>query len=193
MIAVIPTTGSNIFSIVNALQKLSQDIVVTEDPELIRKASKVILPGVGHARSMMDKLQKAGLAEVIPTLTQPVLGICLGMQILFEHSEEGDTKTLGVIPGRVKRIPFTEYSLPHLGWNKLEDVELGSWIAPFRDEHFYFVHSYMVEQGPWVKASCDYGLLVPSVIQWQNFYGTQFHPERSARVGEKLLQRFLCL
>ncbi|RYZ92025.1 MAG: imidazole glycerol phosphate synthase subunit HisH [Proteobacteria bacterium] len=193
MIVMIPSGGTNLGSILSAFARLGVDLVVTEDFATIRAADKVILPGVGHAATMMERLKRKGLDQFIPTLTQPVLGICLGMQILFESSEEGETDMLGIIPAKVVRIPDRGLAIPHMGWNQLKSRGGSSLASAVESRYCYFVHSYMAEDGPWVQSACDFGVEIPAIVQWKNFYGTQFHPERSGPVGEALLARFLCL
>jgi glutamine amidotransferase len=193
MIVMIPTGGANLGSICSAFERLGTKLLITEDHEIIQSADKVVLPGVGHAATMMARLKAKGFDRLIPKLTQPVLGICLGMQILFERSDEGDIETLGIIPAKVVAIPDRGLAIPHMGWNQLKARGESLFAEAVEDRYCYFVHSYMAEDGPWVKASCDYGVEIPSIVQWKNFYGTQFHPERSGSVGENLLSRFICL
>ncbi len=194
MIAVIPTGGSNIGSITAALERLNRDkVVLTTDPDLILDADRVILPGVGHAQAMMQRLKDQRLGEVIPKIKRPVLGICLGMQILFESSEEGDVECLGIIPGKVVKIPSQGLVVPHMGWNTIEKDIRHELVSSVDGYSCYFVHSFCAEPGPWVLASCEYGSRIPAIVRWKNFYGTQFHPERSGRAGEALLEKFLCM
>lgn len=193
MIVVVPTGGSNLGSIVSAFVRLGKEVLISEDPEDILFADRVILPGVGHARAMMNRLEAKGLDLVIPRITRPVLGICLGMQILFEHSEEGDAKGLSIIPGKVRRVPESGLAVPHMGWNRIDNLKPCELADSVAGRHCYFVHSYCAEDGPWVTAISHYGEAIPSVVRWNNFYGTQFHPERSGEAGEALLSKFLCL
>lgn len=195
MIALIPTGGSNLGSVEAALHRLGADVLTTEDPSQIARADHVIFPGVGHAETMMARLHGRNLSAFLKTLTQPVLGICLGMQLLFESSEEGGVEGLGIIPGRVVAIPSRDLPLPHMGWNEVrKHAHAQEVLAGQADgKYFYFVHSFMAEQGPWVKASCDYGIEIPAIVQWNNFHGVQFHPERSGPDGETLLKEFLCM
>ena len=195
MIAVIDVTGNNLTSLVNSIHRLEFDCVLTHDPILISGASHVILPGVGAARPAMQALHEHGLVELLLQLKQPILGICLGMQLLFEHSEEGDVACLGLIAGRVEHLkPKLNYPVPHMGWNHLEwcresffqnEIKEGSYV--------YFVHGFAVAQNEYTIASCDYGLEISAIVQKNNIYGMQFHPEKSAAVGLKLLHRFLTL
>lgn len=192
---VIGSCGSNLASLGFAFERLGVDAPVTEDPERIRAASHVILPGVGAAGDGMERLAKAGLAEVVPALTQPVLGICLGMQILFTASEEEDTTCLGVIPGVARRFPRSDdLPVPHMGWNRV--VLRGR--SPLTDgledgDYAYFLHSYAVPVGPYTRAVSDYGIEFSAIVEHRNFFGAQFHPERSSRLGAQLLANFLAL
>ena len=192
MIALIPTGGSNLGSVEAALQRLGAEVLTTEDPKTIARADHVILPGVGHAETMMARLHGKNLSCFLKTLTQPVLGICLGMQLLFESSEEGTVEGLGIIPGRVLAIPAEGLPLPHMGWNEVVSSSQDPLDRCANGKYFYFVHSYMAESGPWVTASCDYGRKIPAIVRWNNFHGVQFHPERSGPAGEALLKEFLC-
>jgi glutamine amidotransferase len=192
---VIVASGANIASLQFALQRLDADASVSADPEEIRAAGHVILPGVGAAAVAMSRLRQSGLDSVIPTLRQPVLGICLGMQLLHESSQEGDVVCLGVIPGGAAR--FAEdpgRPVPHMGWNTLEIRRPSPLLAGLTDgDYAYFVHSYALDVGAATVASTDYGGPFSACVQWRNFYGTQFHPERSAAVGARLLENFLAI
>jgi len=192
-LAIIDSGGANISSVVFACRRLGVDPVFTADPEVIRSAERVILPGVGAARAAMDRLRAQGLVECIRGLGQPVLGICLGMQLLFESSAEGDTECLGVIPGRVEEIPAGDgLRVPHMGWNATHPVRDDPLMAGL-PEHpwFYFVHSYAAPLGDWTVASCRHGMAFSAVVRHRNFRGAQFHPERSAGHGARLLRNFL--
>jgi imidazole glycerol-phosphate synthase subunit HisH len=194
-VAIVASGGANIASLRFALERLDARAEVTADPERIRAASHVILPGVGAAADAMARLHAAGLAQVIRDLSQPVLGICLGMQLLHESSAEGVTQCLGVIPGSAARLGEAPgCPVPHMGWNTLEidrDSPLLEGIGP-RD-HVYFVHSYALPVGPATIASCRYGTAFGACVAWRNFHGAQFHPERSAAAGARLLANFLAL
>jgi glutamine amidotransferase len=196
MIAVVRNTGgTNIQSVCNALTRLGADFTVTGDPEVIISASKVILPGVGAAGHAMERLRATNLIPVIRGLSQPVLGICLGMQLLFESSEEGNTQCLGIIPGKIKALtpPSQEFRIPHMGWNLLSEYDPKfSLCRNLPDQPFvYFVHSYAAPVGPWVKATTNHGQSVPAIVQFKNFFGCQFHPEKSAAAGEIILRNFI--
>jgi glutamine amidotransferase len=190
---IIPSCGSNLASLQFALERLGVNVPLTEDPERIRAASHVILPGVGAAAPGMARLAAAGLVELIPTLTQPVLGICLGMQLLFARSEEEDTPCLGVIDAVVQRLPASpELPVPEMGWNELEPVGTSALLAGVeRGAYAYFVHSYAAPQGPYTRAVTVYGRPFSAVVEQGNFFGTQFHPERSSRLGAQILDNFL--
>jgi glutamine amidotransferase len=195
-VAIIDSGGANLASLVYALERLGAKAVVTTDHEVIRKAPRVLLPGVGSAGNAMARLRAAGLDALIPTLTQPLLGICLGMQLLFESSEEGeggDTRCLGLIPGRVSRMPASpERPVPHMGWNRLRVQQQDLLLDGITDaDYFYFVHSFAAPVGPHSLAVSDYGTEFTAVARRGNFRGAQFHPERSARPGAKLLANFL--
>ena len=207
MIAIVDTGGANLRSVANALSRLGADSELTTDPERIRRADRVLLPGVGAAGEAMARLNAAELVEVIRSLTQPVLGICLGMQLLFTSSEEGDggrrnggTTTLGLLPGRVTAMAAAPGKrVPHLGWNSLE-LPLAAANRPqplltglAAGSAFYFVHSFQAPMGPWVLAVTDHFGPVPAVVAQGNFYGVQFHPEKSQAAGAKLLENFLNL
>jgi glutamine amidotransferase len=194
-VVIIPSCGSNLASLQFALERLGADVPLTEDPARIRAASHVILPGVGAAAPGMARLAAAGLVDLIPTLTQPVLGICLGMQLLFARSEEEDTPCLGVIDAQVRRFPPSPaLPVPQMGWNELEVVGVSPLLAEVPDGSYaYFVHSYAAPPGDYTRALTVYGQPFSAVIEQRNFFGTQFHPERSSRVGAQILHNFLKL
>jgi glutamine amidotransferase len=190
---IIPSCGSNLASLQFALERLGVHVPLTEDRDRIRAASHVILPGVGAAAPGMARLAAAGLVDLIPTLTQPVLGICLGMQLLFARSEEEDTPCLGVIDAEVRRLPASpELPVPEMGWNELDPVgECALLKGVPRGAYAYFVHSYAAPPGPYTRALTVYGQPFSSVVEQGNFFGTQFHPERSSRLGAQILDNFL--
>jgi imidazole glycerol-phosphate synthase subunit HisH len=190
---IIPSCGSNLASLQFALERLGANVPFTEDPQRIRAASHVILPGVGAAAPGMARLASAGLVELIPTLTQPVLGICLGMQLLFARSEEEETACLGVIDATVQRLPASpELPVPQMGWNELEPVGASALLnGVARGTYAYFVHSYAAPPGPYTRALTVYGRPFSAVVEQGNFFGTQFHPERSSRSGAQILDNFL--
>ncbi len=196
MIAIIDSGGANIASVTFALERCGATATLTTDAEMIASADKVILPGVGAAPVAMAQLQKAGLVDCIRGLTQPVLGICLGMQLLFERSEEGDTALLGLIPGTVGAIqPAPGLSIPHMGWNRLLPTA-GAAANPLLKgiddgAHVYFVHSYFAPVSGDTVAACRYGADFTALVAHGNFMGAQFHPERSGPIGARILQNFL--
>lgn len=197
-LAIIDSGGANISSVKHALRRLGADPVFTSDAETIRSADRVILPGVGAAGAAMRRLNELGLTDCIRALKQPVLGICLGMQLLFEASEEDQVgnkpvECLGIIPGTLTKLkPRSGLRVPHMGWNTttvVNDDPLLNGLA----EHpwFYFVHSYCAPLGENTVASCKHGETFTAVVRKNNFRGAQFHPERSARAGARLLANFL--
>ena len=196
MIAIIDSGGANIASVTFALERCGATGTLTTDAEMIASADKVILPGVGAAPVAMAQLQKAGLVDCIRALTQPVLGICLGMQLLFERSEEGDTALLGLIPGTVGAFQLAPgLSIPHMGWNRLLPTA-GSAANPLLKgiddgAHVYFVHSYFAPVLSDTVAVCRYGADFTALVAHGNFMGAQFHPERSGPIGARILQNFL--
>jgi glutamine amidotransferase len=192
-VVLVDAGGTNIGSVRYALQRLGVDAALTADAAAIRAADKVILPGVGAAGPGMARLRELGLVELLRSLTQPVLGVCLGMQLLCAHSEEGDTACLDLIPAQVKHFTATPgLRVPHMGWNNVRARREHPLLAGLGDDdQAYFVHSYAVPMGEWTLASTDYGQPFSAVIARANFHGMQFHPERSAAVGAKLLQNFI--
>ncbi|HAG23276.1 MAG: imidazole glycerol phosphate synthase subunit HisH [Rhodobiaceae bacterium] len=197
MIAIIDSGGANIASVRFALERLGVDSVLTADPAVISAAERVILPGVGAAPVAMAQLARAGLVECIRGLTQPVLGICLGMQLLFERSEEGDTPLLGLVGGTCGAFdPGMGLTVPHMGWNRL--LPRGEGRHPLLSgvedgAHVYFVHSYAAPVSADTVASCSYGVDFTALVARGNFMGAQFHPERSGPVGARILGNFLAL
>lgn len=192
---IIATGGANLASLRLALARLGMDAPVTEDPAQIEAASHVILPGVGAARDAMTRLRQAGLDTVLPTLKQPVLGICLGMQLLFSRSDEDDTTCLGIIAGEARKFAATpELPVPQMGWNQLQVTGPSALLEGIHDgEYAYFLHSYALPEDAYTRAVADYGGPFSAAIEQGNFFGAQFHPERSAQLGARLLQNFLRL
>lgn len=191
-VILVDSGGSNIGSLRFALQRLGVDACLTDDADAIRKADHVILPGVGAAGMGMARLHERGLVDTVRGLTQPVLGVCLGMQLLFEHSEEGDTPCLGILPGRLRRFDGAALRVPHMGWNALRVERAAPLLDGIESGTFvYFVHSYAAPVGAAMLASCDYGTVFSAVVRSGNFFGMQFHPERSGEVGARLLRNFL--
>ena len=192
-VAIIDSGGANIASLRAALSRLGADSVVTSDPGIIQRATRVLLPGVGSAHNAMARLRNTGLDKLIPTLKQPLLGICLGMQILFETSEEGPANGLAVIPGNVMRLQFAPgLPVPHMGWNQLNQSKPDPLLDGVSSlDYVYFVHGYAVPAGNWTVATTEYGKTFTAVVRHDNFCGTQFHPERSGVVGARILANFL--
>lgn len=193
MLALVDSGGANIASVRFALERLGVRSELTADPAVIRAAERVILPGVGSAVEGMKRLQAKGLVDCVRGLTQPVLGICLGMQLLFEQSAEGPTEALGLIPGTVALLPDSPgITVPHMGWNTVlsgRNPGLLDGIPP--DARFYFVHSYAGPVNAFTVASCDHGVPFAAIVQRGNFSGVQFHPERSGPAGARLLKNFV--
>lgn len=189
-IVVIGYGAGNVFSVQSALRRLGYDSVVSGDAETIRNADRVIFPGVGQASAAMDQLRNAGLDIVISQLSVPVLGICLGMQLMCASTEEGNTQGLGIFPLPVKRIEGA-CKVPHIGWNNIygERSGLFAGIQPY--EWMYFVHSYYVPESSYSIALCDYPRPFAAAIRKDNFFGCQFHPEKSSVAGENVLRNFL--
>jgi glutamine amidotransferase len=194
-LAIIDSGGANIASLQLAIERLGVPADLTTDPERLQHATHVILPGVGAAADCMARLRSAGLIDTIRNLKQPLLGICVGMQLLFESSEEGDVSCLGVLPGRVRRLPHREgLPVPHMGWNQLEISQPSPLLDNIAEgDYVYFVHSFAAPMSPAALATTTYGERFSAVVQQGNVYGAQFHPERSARVGSQLLRNFLSL
>jgi glutamine amidotransferase len=192
-VVIIGSCGSNLASLGFALERLGVDAPVTTDPERVRAASHVILPGVGAAGVAMSRLAADGLVDVVPALEQPVLGICLGMQLLFAGSDEDDTQCLGVIDARASRFPqSSELPVPQMGWNRVEPVAACPLLAGVEaGAYAYFIHSYAVPPGPYARAVAHYGVPFSAVIEHGNFFGTQFHPERSSASGARILDNFV--
>ena len=191
-IAVVNSGGANISSVLHALGRLGADPRFTDDAEAIRAADRVILPGVGAAGHAMDVLDRHGLVGVIRGLKQPVLGICLGMQLLFESSEEDGAGLLGLIPAKLQRLPERKaLRVPHMGWNAIATTREDPLTGGLDENWFYFVHSYAAPVGDWTLATSTHGRPFSAVVRRGNFTGAQFHPERSAAAGARLLKNFL--
>ncbi|WP_373058906.1 imidazole glycerol phosphate synthase subunit HisH [Zunongwangia sp. H14] len=191
-IAIIDYGAGNIQSIKFAVKRLGFEAVLTSDAETIKNADKVIFPGVGEASSAMKMLKSTGLEKLIPQLTQPVLGICLGMQLMCEYCEEGDTAGLGIFDARVVKFN-NKLKVPQIGWNEIFDLKSALFEGIKEHEYVYLVHSYYIPECKETIASTEYGVEYTSAIQKNNFYGVQFHPEKSSKAGEKILENFLKL
>ena len=192
MIAILKYNAGNIQSVQNALNRLGYDSKVTDNQEEILSAEKVIIPGVGEASSAMKHLKERGLDRTIISLRQPVLGICLGLQLLCSYSEEGNTRCLGIFDAKVKKLPPFD-KVPHIGWNNFSALKGDLFNGVRAEDDVYYVHSYYAEITPCTSAICDYILPFSSAMQKGNFFATQFHPEKSADKGVKILMNFLKL
>jgi glutamine amidotransferase len=192
-LAIIDSGGANIGSVMHALKRLGAEPVFTADAAIIRSADRVLLPGVGAAGAAMSRLNELGLVQCIRELQQPVLGICLGMQLLFEASDEDDTRCLGIIPGTLRKMrPSEGIRVPHMGWNTTTAVAEDPLLAGLPEQPwFYFVHSYCAPVGPDTLATTLHGESFTAIVRRGNFCGAQFHPERSARSGARLLANFM--
>ena len=184
--------AGNIKSIQFAFKRLGIDAILSNNPQEILCADKVIFPGVGEASSAMNKLKETKLDSLIPSLKQPVLGICLGMQLLCNYTEEGNTKGLGIFDTEVKRFS-NGLKVPQMGWNIVKNLKSDLFNGIKENDYMYLVHSYYAELCPQVIATTDYGIEYASALENENFYGVQFHPEKSAEAGEQLLKNFLKL
>ncbi len=194
MIAIVNTGGANLRSIENAISRLTDDYLITEDLKQIEKASKIILPGVGNVDRIMTKMNEKGLSDAIRKTKKPVLGICIGMQILFSKSEEGKQPCLGIMKDEVIRLQSKKLSIPHMGWNKVffdKDNPLSKDLKT--GDYFYFVHSFRIKTNKYTVARTHYDENIPAIVNKDNFFGTQFHPEKSSQNGNILLRNFINL
>jgi imidazole glycerol-phosphate synthase subunit HisH len=190
MIAILKYNAGNIKSVQNALSRLGYESRITDNPSELRKAEKVIFPGVGEASSAIRYLRERKLDETIISLRQPVLGICLGLQLMCRFSEEGGTACLGIFESDVKLFPPVD-KVPHMGWNNCLTLKGGLFSGINTEDDLYYVHSYYADISSCTIATCDYILPFSAAMQKDNFYATQFHPEKSAGSGEKILKNFL--
>lgn len=191
---IVDTGVANIASIVFAFERLGKEALVSDCPETIKNAERIILPGVGAAPLAMRMINSKGLTPVLKSLTQPVMGICLGMQLIFEKLDEGGgiTEGLGLVPGNIKRLDTKTLPSPHMGWNTLDIVKDDPLLDGLNSgDYAYFVHSYAVKTSKNTLASCRYGTEFSAIVRNENVYGCQFHPERSAAIGAKILENFL--
>jgi glutamine amidotransferase len=187
-LVIIDYGAGNVFSVKSAFERLGIEVFISSNKEEITTADRVVFPGVGHASAAMEKLRSTGLDKLIPHLTQPVLGVCLGMQLMCDLTEEGNEKGLGIFDG-LKVLRFNHaLNIPHMGWNNLVD---SAGFLENITEDVYFVHSYYVPISSYTIASCQYGMEFSAALQKDNFYACQFHPEKSGKVGEEILKRFL--
>ncbi|HEX7869288.1 MAG TPA: imidazole glycerol phosphate synthase subunit HisH [Chryseobacterium sp.] len=192
MIAIIKYNAGNVNSVQNALNSLGAESIITDNFDLIQKADKVIFPGVGEASSTMRVLQEKGLDQLIPTLKQPVLGICLGMQLMCKNNEEGNTVGMGIFDINVKKFPAKNI-VPHMGWNTISGFKSDLFSEIKENNDVYFVHSFYCELSENTTSICNYILPFSASLQKDNFYAMQFHPEKSGKIGSQLLQNFLKL
>ena len=192
-VAIIKYNAGNVQSVQYALQRIGVESIVTDDEKEIRHAAKVIFPGVGHANAAMQYLRERGLDEIIISLQQPVLGICLGLQLLCKHSEEGDTKCLGIFDTEVKLFASTDFKVPQMGWNNIYDLNSGLFEGLAEESFIYNVHSYYAAMSVQTIATTDYILPYSAALQKDNFYAVQFHPEKSGKVGEIILKNFISM
>jgi glutamine amidotransferase len=192
-VTIVDSGGANLASLQYAFERLRVRTTVTDDGTSIASAERVVLPGVGAAGYAMRRLRQAGLLSVLRTLTQPVLGICLGMQLLLERTDEDDSRCLRILPGVARRLePATGRAVPHMGWNQLRPVKADPILDGVPEgEYVYFLHSYATPVSDHTLATCAFGTSISAVVRRANFWGTQFHPERSGKVGTQILQNFL--
>ena len=198
MIAITDYDTGNLRSVANALRRIGAEFTVTSDAAVLRQADRVLLPGVGEASSAMAKLRERGLDALIPTLTQPVLGICIGMQLMCLSSEEGDARCMGIFPTQVLRLPATaadgaRLKVPHVGWDTITSLRSPLFDETAGETYVYYVHSFAAEPCAATIATTDYGRPFSAALGSGNFFGTQFHPEKSGRAGERILRNFLKL
>lgn len=194
MIAILDYKMGNLRSVENALKRLGAEFTVTDDANVIRSADKVLMPGVGNAAEAMENLHSASLVDVVRSLRRPVLGICVGMQVMCRHSEEGDVDCLNLFDARVKRFePSADLKVPHMGWNTIGNLESKLFKGIDGGEYVYFVHSYYPELCSDTIATSRHGVMFSAALKYENFYGTQFHPEKSGDVGERIIENFLRL
>ena len=192
-IAIVKYNAGNVESVKNALNRLGVEPILTDDAEVLKSADKVIFPGVGEASSAMQFLREKKLDATIKNLTQPVLGICLGMQLLCEFSEENETSCLGILPYKVRKFESENLKIPQMGWNNISDLKTDLFTGIEENSYVYFVHSFYVETGSKTIAVCDYEVKFSAAVNYENFYAVQFHAEKSGAVGEQILENFLKL
>ena len=193
-VAIVKYNAGNIRSVAYALNRLGIEPEISDDPEVLRAVDKVIFPGVGEASTAMSYLKKGGLDVLLPTLQQPVLGICLGLQLMCKHSEENNTDCLNIFPVQVKKFPMsTELKVPQIGWNTIHDLKSPLFKGIKEEAYMYLVHSYYAEPNPYAIATTDYGLSYASAIHKDNFYAVQFHAEKSGEAGGQIIENFIRL
>lgn len=192
-LAIVKYNAGNVRSVINALERLGVEAEITDDKNKLEQADKIIFPGVGDAGSAMQSLRDNGLDQVIRNARQPLLGICVGMQLLFTHSEENDTPCLDIIPGSIKKFDGAGRGLkvPQVGWNRINNLRSALFANIPAGSFVYNVHSYCAEQNEYTIATCLYGIEYAAAVQRDNFYGVQFHTEKSAETGDRIIQNFL--
>jgi imidazole glycerol-phosphate synthase subunit HisH len=190
-VAIVKYNAGNTASVANALERLGVNPVITDDPESLASADKVIFPGVGEASTAMAYLRERRLDEVIRSLTRPVLGVCLGMQLMCATSEENVTECMGLLPYRVKRFTGNNLKVPHMGWNSISELRGPLFEGVDENSFVYFVHGYYVETGEHSTAACEYGAKFSAAVAFRNFHAVQFHTEKSGPIGERILENFL--
>lgn len=190
-VVIVKYNAGNVQSLTFALNRLGVKPILSNDPDVIRSADKVIFPGQGEASSAMQSLEQNGLTNVLRDLTQPFLGVCLGMQLMCERSEENNTKGLGILPLTVKKFVSSELKVPHMGWNTIKDLKCETFKGIEEQSYLYFVHSYYVPVGEQTVAICEYGIPFSAAVQKDNYFAIQPHPEKSAKTGMTYLQNFL--
>lgn len=193
MITIVDYKTGNIESVKNALKRLGCEFTLSAEESVLRSSDKVILPGVGEAITAMASLRERGLDRIIPSLEMPVMGICLGMQIMCSHSQEGDVDCLSIFPNRVLSLDAPNLKVPHIGWNSIEDLRSPIYSGFTGGEYVYYVHSFGAEVDNNTVATTTYGTKFSASLGRDNFYGCQFHPEKSGEVGERILRNFLAL
>ena len=193
MIVIVDSGGANLISIISAIERLGKQVIVTSAIADMEQASHIILPGVGEAKTVMNRLNALGLVDVLKATTKPVLGICVGMQVLFEFSEEGATPCLGLLNGTVKKLPIiANLCLPHMGWNTIKTCDSSALMQDIpQDAYVYYVHNFAVPVSQNTIAETNYGTSFSAAVQHRNFMGVQFHPERSGATGSQILKNFL--
>lgn len=192
MIGIIKYQAGNLASVSNALDRLKAEYIISDNTEKLDEADAIIFPGVGHAAAAMDDLRSKDLDVWLKNTKKPVLGICLGMQLFYESSEEGDCEALGIIPGRLKKFDSTKAKVPHMGWNSFESIKKHDLLTGIQKKHFlYYVHGYYAPVSDHTLATCNYIHDFTAITRKDNFLGVQFHPEKSGRVGSMMLQNFL--
>lgn len=190
-VAIVKYNAGNVESVKNALNRLKIEPIISDNPETLQTAEKVIFPGVGEASTAMNYLRERKLDQVIKSLKQPVFGICLGMQLLCESSDENSTDCLGILPYQVRQFSNENLKVPQIGWNNIYKLKGKLFTEISELSYVYFVHGFYVENGKETVANCNYGITYSAAVEHENFYAVQFHPEKSGEVGAKILENFL--